>query len=689
MPADVRIRFRAEGNAAQQEMQRLRNEVNRLQRELGQTQGVSRRASQGLQATGQAAIQTEQSVDRLNDELTRGTGLWRDQNGRLRNAQGRFIAAGRGANELTRSIGGANQGTATFTSSLGNLNNILGGLAIAAVTAQIAQFATASVRAAAELEGYERGLKIIEGTQAPERLQQLISVANLPGLQLSQLINFSNRLRSIGLSAEETDKILLTTGQTIISMGGTADLAAEAVEQITQALQTNTVSMQDFRSIAQRIPGFYNAIADTHGVEASIDGFRDAVENAGGSVRDALIPVMDTLADRFGSPPTDSYVVAMDALENSFFLLQAEIGENFLPVIARAANSLAVFFDAIRENNLDDLPEPIQAVIEGAQSLYDGFVNVGESIRRGLGPELDLLLPTIGNLLGQILDLAGSLANALAPAYEIVAVPTRIAISLIVHLAETIADVIGAITSFVDWVTGAAEAQKELQTSTQVTAEAVGAASAALGEGATATERFQASIKDLESELDSVNQQLETKRQRYQELKDQGVNPATASMQQLQRQITALEGDQSRLTGEIGKTEAQLEEATTATDGATDATHNLAGATKEAAVELKNYAEILATLQKNVQEASRTQQTLAEVQEELNTFFRLARGEIQAYNASIDVVIPSVVNLTETENALTAAIEANLSVIDTYTGDAQELIDTYESLSDGLTSFAS
>ena len=95
------------------------------------------------------------------------------------------------------------------------------------------------MRAAAELEGYQRGLRVIEGSQAPERLQQLIEVANLPGLQLSQLINYSNQLRAIGLTAEETDSILLTTGQTILGNGRhKSDVAAAAVLQITQALQS-------------------------------------------------------------------------------------------------------------------------------------------------------------------------------------------------------------------------------------------------------------------------------------------------------------------------------------------------------------------------------------------------------------------------------------------------------------------
>ena len=445
---------------------------------------IARNNRLAVDATGNA----RQSLQQQNQRLRAERGLLTAQRQRLN-----LLLPG--LRDEIRATREATQSTRRLSGVLNTLGGVVGGIGIAELASHIQQFAANSVRAAAELQGFQRGLEIIEGTNAPNRLQELIEVANLPGLQLAQLINYNNRLRAIGLSAEEVDSILLTTGQTILAMGGTSDIAAQAVEQLVQALQTNTVSLQDFRSIAQRIPGFYQAIAATHDVEASIDGFRVAVDNAGGSVKDALLPVMDELARRFGSPPADSYVVAIDGLQNSFFLLQAEIGNNLLPVIARAATGLSQFFDAIRENNIGELPAPIQAIVSGAQNLYEGLIRVGEAIRRGLGPEIDLLLPAIGTLLGNVLDLAGSLVNALAPAYEILAVPTRIAISLIVHLAETLGSVISGITDFVNWVTGAAESQEELRTSTQQTAEVMMTTAAATQQAATSTGNLQGTLQ--------------------------------------------------------------------------------------------------------------------------------------------------------------------------------------------------
>ena len=367
---------------------------------------------------------------------------------------------------------------------------------------------------------------------------------------------------------------------------------------------------------------------------------------------------MEELAVRFAAPPPESYAASIDELQNSFFLLQAEIGSQLLPVVGESVRALSTLFDALRENDLDALPEPIQAIVRGMQSLFDGFVSVGESIRSGLGPELDLLLPAIGNLLGDILSLAGALLNALAPAYEILAVPTRVAIALIVHLADTIGSVIGAITEFVDWVTGAAASQEELQTATAATARAIGEASAALNEGSTATERFQANIKDLQTELDSVNQALAAKRQRLSELAETITSKAHPSYQQLERQVTSLEGEAAKLTAQIGKTQASL-------DGQTKSTEATTAATKEATVEIITYAEAIKQVQANIAAYVEEQALFAD----FGDFFRLARGEFEGYGDAIETVIPSLANLKNEQDAFNASIQAGIDAANEAVGD--------------------
>ena len=151
-------------------------------------------------------------------------------------------------------------------------------------------------------------------------------------------------------------------GQTIVSLGGSAASAELSVEQLIQAFGSGTVDMRDFRTVIQQIPGFLTALADVHDVEANIEGMREAFANAGNSMRDLVIPVFDELAQRFEAPPDDSYVVAIDTLENAFTLLQGSIGDLFLPAVTNAAIALAEFFESVRAgiNDVSLLPQPIQ-----------------------------------------------------------------------------------------------------------------------------------------------------------------------------------------------------------------------------------------------------------------------------------------------------------------------------------------
>ena len=620
---------------------------------------IARNNRLAVDATGNA----RQSLQQQNQRLRAERGLLTAQRQRLN-----LLLPG--LRDEIRATREATQATRRFSGVLNEIGGIVGGIGIAELAFHIQQFATNSVRAAAELQGFQRGLQIIEGTNAPNRLQELIEVANLPGLQLAQLINYNNRLRAIGLSAEEVDSILLTTGQTILAMGGTSDIASQAVEQLVQALQTNTVSLQDFRSIAQRIPGFYQAIAATHDVEASIDGFRVAVDNAGGSVKDALLPVMDELARRFGSPPADSYVVAIDGLQNSFFLLQAEIGNNLLPILAQAATGLSQFFDAIREGNLDELPAPIQAIVSGAQSLYNGLIQVGEAIRRGLGPELDLLLPAIGTLLGNVLDLAGSLVNALAPAYEILAVPTRVAISLIVHLANTVSSVIDGITSFVDWVNNTAGALLGIEAPASGANQAIQATATATQQAADSTQNLQGNLQTLQSTVSETRQRLDEKRQALQNLIERGVNEAHPAVEQLNRQISALESQLPMATAQVDAlkqgfltVEMPASSAETATRGFVSSIDDFGGALERVDTRFLTFRERADTLSGSIRAlpteitAVRTEfDVLAPTAERVNAIFTTYNETLGEYVRVSGIVVTSAQAEQEALDAVTQGI---------------------------------
>ena len=128
--------------------------------------------------------------------------------------------------------------------------------------------------------GRPRRLKEVSEAAAA-RIEALIEVANLPGLNFEALTRYSNRLRAAGFAADDTDKILLTVGQTIVALGGSAEKASLSMEQIIQAIQLGNIDMRDFRTIIQQVPSLLETLGDVHGVEANIDGLREAFDKTG------------------------------------------------------------------------------------------------------------------------------------------------------------------------------------------------------------------------------------------------------------------------------------------------------------------------------------------------------------------------------------------------------------------------
>ena len=145
-------------------------------------------------------------------------------------------------------------------------------------------------------------------------------------------------------------------------------------------------------------------------------------------------------------------------------------------------------------------------------------------------------------------------------------------------------------------------------------------------------------------ELGSVNEALAAKRQRLSELAETITSKAHPSYQQLERQVTSLEGEAAKLTAQIGKTQASL-------DGQTKSTQATTAATKEAAVEIITYAEAIRQVQANIAAYVEEQALFAD----FGDFWRVASGQVEGYSTAIDLATASVVNhQTELETLLNA-----------------------------------
>lgn len=691
--ADVHIRFRADSQRAKREINQLTKEIQELRRGLGQTDRTATAAAQVVDRLGDEAkaaaigvTSLGRNIFKTSAEAKRFGGVFADVTGRLHEANGQYTQTreridklgdearetaadvdklgnelekvGRSTSGFSRGVGGAGHEAGIARKAIGLLGSVardtlttFGAFAAVDISYAIGRAGVESVRAAGQMEQYLRATKQITGSSAAAeaRIEDLVEIANLPGLNFEPLTRFSNRLLAAGVEAEDANKILLTVGQTIVSLGGSADKAALAMEQIIQAIQLGQVDFRDFRTIVQQIPGFLEALGDVHGVEANLDGLHEAFNRVGRNMLDLLIPTFDELARRFESPPPDSYIVTMDRLQNAFFLLQAEIGEKFLPIVTRAAGELADFF----ENVTAFLGAPGSAAEATAEftssinSLNESLSNVESLSKRNEA------IKTHISLVEDHIQTLERFAQSEARHRGRQTFALRGVDPSTLRRDEDVAEIL--------------ELQGELENLQGV-----------LEGSALAIDYFQGQADDLTQSIRLQQQELQRLTREQRQLLVSGDNSSQTATKledynkriiQSNQVLQALRDEQQRYNAiaqiAIDNAEKQTlsaflfaEEQKRLKEEVVEA----ASALRASAIAYGEYVQTASQTRENIE-------TLSEAQASLNDFWRVASGQVEDYSESIQTTIPSLVNLTEAENALTAAIDANLQTLQAATGD--------------------
>lgn len=691
--ADVQIRFRTESSSARRGIEELTKEVRALRRGMQETDRTATAASQTVDRLGDEAKEAAIGVTSLgrnifktSAEAKRFGGVFADVTGRLHEANGQYAQtreriekigdealasaagvdklgdeleqAGKGASGFGRGVGGAGREAGVARKAIGLLGNVVrdtlttfGAFAALDISYTIGRAGVESVRAAGQMEQYLRATEQITGSSAAAeaRIKDLVEIANLPGLNFEPLTRFSNRLLAAGVGAEDANKILLTVGQTIVSLGGSADKAALAMEQIIQAIQLGQVDFRDFRTIVQQIPGFLEALGDVHGVEANLSGLHEAFDRVGRNMLDLLIPTFDELARRFESPPPDSYIVTIDRLQNAFFLLQAEIGEKFLPIVTRAAGGLADFFENITA--FLDAPgsaaEATARFTTSVNSLNESLSNV-----ESLGKRNEAIKTHIDLVEDQI-EILERFAQSEARQRGRQTFALRGVDPTTLRRDEDVAEIL--------------ELQGELENLQGV-----------LEGSALAIDYFQGQADDLTQSISLQQQELAKLTREQRNLLISGDNSSQTATKlenynnliiQSNQVLQALRDEQRRYNAIAQVAEANADKYALSTqllvasqEAATQAIRNAEEALRDGALSYGEYVAASARVRENIE-------ALAGGQAALNDFWRIASGHVEDYSESIQTSVPSLVNLTEAENALTAAIEANLQTLRSATGD--------------------
>ena len=631
--ADLRLQIQADSRRAQQDVDSLRREIQTLRTQLGQVQQGSTSAGTAIDEMGDESAQTARQVRSLGDATSR---------------------TNRETQNASRGFTSATGGTQNFTRSLGGLGSILGGLGVAVVGSELIDLGRGFVTAASRVEGFRNGLTALYGDAqiANNVLSDLEGLAELPGITFEGAVQGALRLQTVGVEGERANAVIREFGNAAALAGNGSEELGRAMIGLSQSISRGRIDQENLNQILENVPLIGNSIREAFGtIEAQ--NIQAQLDAAGQSVQDFTDIVTNQLAQG-ARASADSTANAFSNLGNSVFRLQAEIGSQFLGSVRDATVGLSNFLDTIRRGVTDvsTLPQPIQDIVEGAQALFEALQRVGTTIANTLGPPLAFLGENLGSLLGEVLELAAALYTALEPAFRVIHTITGVVVTAVGQLVEHISVLVRGITQAVEFLTFWQNEQDKIAASSENLTEKVGAATAALGESATASELFAAKLTDLNTELDGVNSEISNYEARLKSAREQAVGETNPSIQQLERRLAAARARAAELESQIGTTQTALDKQTTSTMAAT-------AATKEAAVEFTTYAEAIRQVQANIEAYVEEQAVLTD----FGTFWEIAAGQADGYTTAIDLTTVSVVNLKNELDALTTVFDEQNVVI--------------------------
>ena len=166
-----------------------------------------------------------QGFDRLQRELRDTESGLQRTNRTARDTRGRFVAAGRGADVFTKSLGGA--------------RGLLVGLGSAVAARELIEFGAASVRAADQMESLRRGLEAIEGENATQRLRDFTEQSEL-SRSSQEYLQYAERIRDVN-NELDTLRNIQGTRQT--------DNRSQRIQQSTEALERENAEIQRYTQL--------------------------------------------------------------------------------------------------------------------------------------------------------------------------------------------------------------------------------------------------------------------------------------------------------------------------------------------------------------------------------------------------------------------------------------------------------
>ena len=254
--------------------------------------------------------------------------------------------------------------------------------------------AKSAVQSAASFKALQTRLKLVTSEFGEyEQAQALVAKAakqfGISNREAAEgVADIFTRLRPLGISLADIESTFIGFNTVAKLSGVSAAGASAAFTQLAQALGSGRLQGDEFRSIAEQVPGLLQAISSATGIAT---GDLKEYASQGKLTSDVVIKALKKLesegADKIAAIVQDSDIQRFKDFQNATDDLSIAIGSNLLPVVTPLIGGATELVKAFGQ-----LPEPIQVSVVGVT---------------GLAGAAAILSPAIATLNGLLATLVG------------------------------------------------------------------------------------------------------------------------------------------------------------------------------------------------------------------------------------------------------------------------------------------
>jgi tape measure domain-containing protein len=272
------------------------------------------------------------------------------------------------------------------------------------------------VRGAAAAEQLQLRLKLLSREYGEtERVQQFVaqSAKTFGQSQIEASAGVADvyaRLRPLGTSLAQIETVYKGFNAVALASGTSAEAASGAFLQLSQALGSGRLQGDEFRSVAEQVPGILKLVADEMGVTV---GQLKQLGSDGKITSDILINALakgfeenkDKIAELLALSPAQRFKEFKDSTQALSNAIGSELLPAIVPVVKVATELLRLF---------GQLPGPMKTIIAAAIGLTAAFVALAPAISTAISLLGGLSLATLAAAGPWIALAAGVTAAAVA-----------------------------------------------------------------------------------------------------------------------------------------------------------------------------------------------------------------------------------------------------------------------------------